>query len=77
MFSRKNETKDNTRAEIMLAGQSLSFHLSESETSKLLENLEQASYDFKKMETIKLFHPDGRLKSVINPLQISRIWFSK
>ncbi|QOY34696.1 hypothetical protein AWH56_018720 [Anaerobacillus isosaccharinicus] len=76
MFNRKNDSKDNIKAEILLAGQSLSFKLDDSETTTLMENLEEASYDFKRMETIKLFHPDGRLKSVINPLQISRIWFS-
>ncbi|MFA9560349.1 hypothetical protein ACERII_23810 [Evansella sp. AB-rgal1] len=76
MFNRKDETKDNTIAEILLAGQSLSFKLSHSETITLMKNLEEVSYDFKRMETIKLFHTDGRLKSVINPLQISRIWFS-
>ncbi|MFN7250258.1 MAG: hypothetical protein ACK4M9_05625 [Anaerobacillus sp.] len=76
MFSRKDEAKDHTKAEILLAGQSLSFKLSSSETTILMKNLEDASYDFKRMETIKLFHQDGRLRSVINPLQISRIWFS-
>lgn len=76
MFSRKNEPKDNIKAEILMSGQSLSFKLEKSESIKLMENLEEVSYDFKKLETIKLFHPDGRLKSVINPLQISRIWFS-
>ncbi|MDX5475958.1 MAG: hypothetical protein LPK00_10535 [Bacillaceae bacterium] len=77
MFSRMDKTKDNTIAEILLSGQTLSFKLSEIETNTLIENLEAASYDFKRMETIKLYHSDGRLKSVINPLQISRIWFSK
>lgn len=72
MFNKKNECK----AEILLSGQSLSFKLDDNETEKLMENLENASYDFNKMESIKLFYPDGRLKSVINPLQISRIWFS-
>lgn len=76
MFIKKDETKANSKAEILLAGQSLSFKLSESETAKLMENLEEASYDFKRMETIKLFNPDGSLKSVVNPLQIARIWFS-
>lgn len=69
-------SKNNVKAEIMLTGQSLSFKLDESETVKLVKNLENASYDFKKMETIKIFYPDGRLKSLINPLQISRIWFA-
>jgi hypothetical protein len=76
MFNRKNESKGNVKAEILLSGQSLSFKLDETETIKLMENLEEVSFDFKKMDTIKLYHPNGRLRSVINPLQISRIWFS-
>lgn len=72
MYSRKQECK----AEILLSGQSLSFKLDHIETIKLMENLEEVSYDFKKLDSIKLFYPDGKLKSVINPLQIARIWFS-
>ncbi|WP_158318789.1 hypothetical protein [Robertmurraya kyonggiensis] len=45
----------------------MSFKLDELETMKLLKNLEEGSYDFKKMESIKLYSPDGKLKSVINP----------
>lgn len=76
MFNKNQESKENIRAEILLSGQSLSFKLDINETIMLMEKLEEVSYDFKKMDSIKLFHPDGRLKSVINPLQISRIWFS-
>ncbi|WP_413376087.1 hypothetical protein [Alkalihalobacillus sp. 1P02AB] len=76
MFSRKEPSKENVQAEILLAGQSLSFKLDEGETLELMENLDAVSYDFKKLDSIKLYHPDGRLKSVINSLQISRIWFS-
>lgn len=76
MFNKKHESKENIKAEILMSGQSLSFKLDESETIILKEKLEEVSYDFKKLDSIKLFHPDGRLKSVINPLQISRIWFS-
>ncbi|MGG3889790.1 hypothetical protein [Metabacillus fastidiosus] len=74
MFNKKQEAKE--KAEILMSGQSLSFKLDEKETIELMEKLEKVSYDFKKLDTIKLFHPDGRLKSIINPLQISRIWFS-
>lgn len=73
---RKNESNKNCKAEILMAGQSLSFKLDESDSNQLLENLEKVSYDFKKLDSIKLYHPDGRLKSVINPVQIQRIWFS-
>ncbi|RTR34087.1 hypothetical protein EKG37_07715 [Robertmurraya yapensis] len=73
MFTRKNES---VKAAILLSGQSLSFKLDESETMKLMQNLEEVSFDFNKMESIKLYYPDGKLKSVINPTQISRIWFS-
>jgi hypothetical protein len=76
MFNKNYDPKGNVKAEILLAGQSLSFKLDIDETKILLKNLENASYDFKEMDSIKLYHPDGRLKSVINPLQISRIWFS-
>jgi hypothetical protein len=76
MFNKKNESSENLKAEILMSGQSLSFKLDEDGTTKLLESLETVSYDFKKLESIKLFHPDGRLKSIINPLQIQRIWFS-
>jgi hypothetical protein len=76
MFNKKNESSQNLKAEILMSGQSLSFKLDEDDTTKLLESLESVSYDFKKLESIKLFHPDGRLKSIINPLQIQRIWFS-
>jgi len=76
MFNEKHKSKDNIRAEILMSGQSLSFKLDQSETIILMEMLEEVSYDFKKLDSIILFHPDGRLKSVINPLQISRIWFS-
>ncbi|KAB2331392.1 hypothetical protein [Bacillus mesophilum] len=76
MFNKKYDTKDNAYAEILMAGQSLSFKLDKTETIRLLKNLEEAAYDFKKLDSIKIFHVDGRLKSVINPLQISRIWFS-
>ncbi len=76
MFIKKIESKENSRAEILMSGQSLSFKLDKSETIILMEKLEAVSYDFKKLDSIKLFHPDGSLKSVINPLQISRIWFS-
>ncbi|MEB1808348.1 MAG: hypothetical protein LPK26_13830 [Bacillaceae bacterium] len=72
----KNEPNKNCKAEILMAGQSLSFKLDENASNQLLESLEKVSYDFKKLESIKLYHPDGRLKSVINPLQIQRIWFS-
>ena len=77
MINVKNNFKVKVKAEILLSGQSLSFKLDEDETIKLIENLEDVSYDFQKFDTIKLFHRDGRLKSIINPLQISRIWFSK
>ncbi|MED4454830.1 hypothetical protein [Metabacillus fastidiosus] len=76
MFNKKQEAKEKVKAEILMSGQSLSFKLDEKETIELMEKLEEVSYDFKKLDTIKLFHPDGRLKSIINPLQISRIWFS-
>ncbi|KAB2334516.1 hypothetical protein F7731_15010 [Cytobacillus depressus] len=76
MFHNNYKSKQNSRAEILMAGQALSFKLDESETVTLMEKLEEVSYDFKKLDAIKLFHPDGRLKSIINPLQISRIWFS-
>ncbi len=76
MFNRNQQSKDQSRAEILLAGQSLSFKLDSNETMKLIENLEEASYDFKKMESIRLHHQDGRIKTIINPLQISRIWFN-
>jgi hypothetical protein len=76
MFNKKNEPSDNLKAEILMSGQSLSFKLDEDDTTKLLESLESVSYDFKKLESIKLFHPDGRIKSIINPLQIQRIWFA-
>ncbi|MDF2791605.1 MAG: hypothetical protein K0S80_4707 [Neobacillus sp.] len=76
MFNKKYESTKNVKAEILMSGQSLSFKLDESETKILIEKLEEASYDFKKLDSIMLFHPDGRLRSVINPLQISRIWFS-
>ncbi|MED4402655.1 hypothetical protein [Metabacillus fastidiosus] len=76
MFNKKQEAKEKVKAEILMSGQSLSFKLDEKETIELMEKLEEVSYDFKELDTIKLFHPDGRLKSIINPLQISRIWFS-
>ncbi|MEH7526161.1 hypothetical protein V7149_23270 [Bacillus sp. JJ1503] len=76
IFNKKYESKENVKAEILMSGQSLSFELNESETITLIEKLEEASYDYKKLDSIKLFHLDGRLRSVINPLQISRIWFS-
>ncbi|SEN72043.1 hypothetical protein SAMN05192533_11861 [Mesobacillus persicus] len=76
MFGRRNEEKETIIAEILLSGQTLSFKLDKNETIKLVEDLEKVSYDFKKLNSIKLYHPDGRLKSVVNPLQISRIWFS-
>lgn len=76
MFNKKHESKEKVKAEILMSGQSLSFKLDESETRILMEKLEEVSYDFKKMDSIKLFYPDGNLRSVINPLQISRIWFS-
>ncbi|MEC2077134.1 hypothetical protein [Metabacillus fastidiosus] len=76
MFNKKQEAKEKVKAEILMSGQSLSFKLDEKETIELMEKLEEVSYDFKKLDTIKLFHPDGRLKSIVNPLQISRIWFS-
>ncbi|MBS4193175.1 hypothetical protein KHA94_24060 [Bacillus sp. FJAT-49705] len=76
MFNKMHESKDNIKAEILMSGQSLSFKLDKSETIILMKKLEEVSYDFKKLDSIKLYHPDGRLKSVINPLQISRIWFS-
>jgi hypothetical protein len=76
MFNKKNEPSDNLKAEILMSGQSLSFKLDDDDTTKLLESLESVSYDFKKLESIKLFHPDGRIKSIINPLQIQRIWFA-
>ncbi|WP_282155838.1 hypothetical protein [Cytobacillus gottheilii] len=76
MFNKKYEPKDNVYAEILMAGQSLSFKLDKTESIKLMKNLEEAAYDFKKLDSIKILHADGRLKSVINPLQISRIWFS-
>ncbi|MBS4192887.1 hypothetical protein KHA94_22465 [Bacillus sp. FJAT-49705] len=76
MLNKKYGSKENVKAEILMSGQSLSFKLDESETIILIEKLEEALYDFKKLDSIKLFHPDGRLRSVINPLQISRIWFS-
>jgi hypothetical protein len=76
MFNKKNEPSDNLKAEILMSGQSLSFKLDEDDTTKLLESLESVSYDFKKVESIKLFHLDGRIKSIINPLQIQRIWFA-
>ena len=66
MFRRKDETEGQMNAEILLAGQSLSFKLSESETMELIENLEAASYDFKRMDAIKLFHPDGRLNKKVS-----------
>lgn len=75
MFN-KNNSKDSIKAEILMSGQSLSFKLDEIETTKLIESLEKVSYDFKKLDSIILLHPNGGLKSVINPLQISRIWFS-
>ncbi|MDE5416179.1 hypothetical protein [Alkalihalobacterium chitinilyticum] len=65
---RKNESNKNCKAEILMAGQSLSFKLDENESNQLLESLEKVSYDFKKLESIKLYHPDGKLKSVINPI---------
>jgi hypothetical protein len=77
MINVKNHFKVKVKAEILLSGQSLSFKLDEDETIKLIENLEEVSYDFQKLDTIKLYHRDGRLKSIINPLQVSRIWFSK
>ncbi|MED4462014.1 hypothetical protein [Metabacillus fastidiosus] len=76
MFNKKQEAKEKVKAEILMSGQSLSFKLDEKETIELMEKLEEVSYNFKKLDTIKLFHPDGRLKSIVNPLQISRIWFS-
>jgi hypothetical protein len=76
MFNKKNEPSYNLKAEILMYGQSLSFKLDEDDTTKLLESLESVSCDFKKLESIKLFHPDGRIKSIINPLQIQRIWFA-
>ncbi|MED4531332.1 hypothetical protein ABET51_19980 [Metabacillus fastidiosus] len=76
MFNKKQEAKEKVKAEILMSGQSLSFKLDEKETIELMEKLEEVSYDFKKLDTIKLFHPDGRLRSIVNPLQISRIWFS-
>ncbi|MGG3858155.1 hypothetical protein ABET41_09340 [Metabacillus fastidiosus] len=76
MFNKKQEAKEKVKAEILMSGQSLSFKLDEKETIELMEKLEEVSYHFKKLDTIKLFHSDGRLKSIVNPLQISRIWFS-
>jgi hypothetical protein len=76
MYNKNHDPKGNVKAEILLSGQSLSFKLDVNETKALLDNMEKASHDFKKMDSIKLYHPDGRLKSVINPLQISRIWFT-
>ncbi|QVY62111.1 hypothetical protein [Cytobacillus gottheilii] len=76
MFNKKFDSKDSVQAEILMAGQSLSFKLDKSETINLMKNLEEVAYDFKKLDSIKLYHSDGRIKSIINPLQISRIWFS-
>lgn len=51
MFNSKHNKYKN-RAEILMSGQSLSFKLDESETIKLVENLEEVSYDFKKLDSI-------------------------
>ncbi|KMK78087.1 hypothetical protein [Alkalihalobacillus pseudalcaliphilus] len=75
MFQKKGNTV-NGIAEILLAGQSLSFKLTESETRALIEDLESVDYDFKKLSAIKTYHPDGQLKSIINPLHIARIWMT-
>lgn len=75
MIGRKRNSK-GIKADILMAGQSLTFKLDEKETLTLMKNLEDAAYDFAKMEAIKLYYEDGRLKSVVNPLQIARIWFT-
>jgi len=52
MIGRRSNSK-GIKADILMAGQSLTFKLDEKETLTLMKNLEDAAYDFAKMEAIK------------------------